>query len=99
MHTVNNSSQLKDYSNCLVCLLFFYRLTFGVFRSIPSEHSDLHYWFDSIHLYTAKKYKYRQRDEFCDERRYIEEFYENIVNHNPEDCVVSKLIVQPTSNF
>ena len=33
--------------------------------------------------YTAKKYKYRQRDEFCDERRYIEEFYENVVNHNP----------------
>ena len=33
--------------------------------------------------YTAKKYKYRQRDEFCDERRYIEEFYENAVNHNP----------------
>ena len=33
--------------------------------------------------YTAKKYKYGQRDEFCDERRYIEEFYENVVNHNP----------------
>ena len=39
--------------------------------------------------YTANKYKYRQRDEFCDERRYIEEFNENVVNHNllpdPED--------------
>ena len=33
--------------------------------------------------YTAEKYKYRQRDEFCNERRYIEEFYENVVNHNP----------------
>ena len=33
--------------------------------------------------YTAKKYKYRQRDEFCDERRYIEEYYENAVSHNP----------------
>ena len=31
----------------------------------------------------AKKYKYRQRDEFCDERRYIEEYYENAVSHNP----------------
>ena len=33
--------------------------------------------------YTAKNYKYRQRDEFCDERRYIEEYYENAVSHNP----------------
>ena len=33
--------------------------------------------------YTAKKYKYRQRYEFCDERRYIEEYYENAVSHNP----------------
>ena len=33
--------------------------------------------------YAAKKYQYRQRDEFCDERQYIEEFYENVVNHNP----------------
>ena len=32
--------------------------------------------------YAAKKYKYRQRDEFCDERRYIEEYYENAVSHN-----------------
>ena len=33
--------------------------------------------------YAAKKYRYRQRDEFCDERRYIEEYYENAVSHNP----------------
>ena len=38
--------------------------------------------------YAAKKYQYRQRDEFCDERRYIEEFYENAVNHNPKDDTV-----------
>ena len=32
---------------------------------------------------TARRYQYRQRDEFCNERKYIEEVYEKDVSHNP----------------
>ena len=34
-------------------------------------------------IVTARRYQYRQRDEFCNERKYIEEVYEKDVNHNP----------------
>ena len=32
----------------------------------------------------ARKYQYRQRDDFCDIRMYIEDFYEKEVQHNPK---------------
>ncbi len=32
----------------------------------------------------AKRYQYRQRDEFCNIRKFIEEFYEKDVRHNRE---------------
>ena len=32
----------------------------------------------------AKRYQYRQRDDFCNIRKYIEEFYEKKVQHNRE---------------
>ena len=32
---------------------------------------------------TARRYQYRQCEEFCDERKYIEEVFEKDVNHNP----------------
>ncbi len=32
----------------------------------------------------AKRYQYRQRDEFCNIRKFIEEFYEKDVIHNRE---------------
>ena len=33
---------------------------------------------------TAKRYQYRQRDDFCNIRKYIEDFYEKEVQHNRE---------------
>ena len=32
----------------------------------------------------AKRYQYRQRDDFCNIRKYIEEFYEKEIEHNRE---------------
>ncbi len=32
----------------------------------------------------AKRYQYRQRDEFCNIRKFIEEFYEKDISHNRE---------------
>ena len=32
----------------------------------------------------AKRYKYRERDDFCDIRKYIEEVFEKDVQHNRE---------------
>ena len=32
----------------------------------------------------ARKYQYHQRDDFCDIRMYIEDFYEKEVQHNPK---------------
>ena len=32
----------------------------------------------------AKRYQYRQRDDFCNIRQYIEEFYEKEIEHNRE---------------
>ena len=37
-----------------------------------------------VFIVAAKRYQYRQRDELCNERKYIEEFYEKAVNHNLE---------------
>ncbi len=37
-----------------------------------------------VFIVAAKRYQYRQRDELCNERKYIEEFYEKDVNHNRE---------------
>ena len=33
-------------------------------------------------IVTARRYQYRQRDEFCNIRQYIEDFYEKEVQHN-----------------
>ena len=35
-------------------------------------------------IVTARRYQYRQRDEFCDIRNYIEDYYEKAVQHNPK---------------
>ncbi len=35
-------------------------------------------------IVAAKRYQYRQRDELCNERKYIEEFYEKAGNQNRE---------------
>ena len=35
-------------------------------------------------IVAAKRYQYRQRDDFCNIRKYIEEFYEKEVQHNRE---------------
>ena len=35
-------------------------------------------------IVAAKRYQYRQRDELCNVRKYIEEVYEKDVNHNRE---------------
>ena len=32
----------------------------------------------------ARRYQYRQRDEFCNIRKYIEDYYEKAVAHNPK---------------
>ena len=32
---------------------------------------------------TARRYQYRQRDEFCNIRKYIEDYHEKDVSHNP----------------
>ena len=32
----------------------------------------------------AKRYQYRHRDDFCNIRKYIEEFYEKEIEHNRE---------------
>ena len=37
-----------------------------------------------VFIIAAKRYRYRQRDELCNERKDIEEFYEKAVNHNRE---------------
>ena len=33
---------------------------------------------------TARRYQYREREDFCNERQYIEDFYEKEVSHNPD---------------
>ncbi len=35
-------------------------------------------------ILAARRYQYRQREEFCNERKYIEEFYEKDVRHNQD---------------
>ena len=35
-------------------------------------------------IVTARRYRYRQRDEFCNIRKYIEDYYEKAVQHNPK---------------
>ena len=37
-----------------------------------------------VFIIAAKRYQYRQRDELCNEQKYIEEFYEKAVNQNHE---------------
>ena len=34
-------------------------------------------------IVTARRYRYRQRDEFCNIPKYIEDCYEKAVQHNP----------------
>ena len=36
-------------------------------------------------IVTARRYRYRQRDEFCNIRKYIEDYYEKAVQHNPRN--------------
>ena len=35
-------------------------------------------------IVTARRYRYRQRDEFCNIRKYIEDYYEKAVQQNPK---------------
>ena len=35
-------------------------------------------------IFYARRYRYRQRDEFCNIRKYIEDYYEKAVQHNPK---------------
>ncbi len=35
-------------------------------------------------ILAARRYQYREREEFCNERKYIEEFYEKDVRHNQD---------------
>ena len=37
-----------------------------------------------VFIVMARRYQYRQRDDFCNLRMYIEDFYEKEVQHNPK---------------
>ena len=50
----------------------------------PSEHCYFSRRCCSFHNSSKEVSVYRQRDELCNERKYIEEFYKKAVNHNRE---------------